>query len=174
MLFAAIIFLSSFFIANYHYDHDYSDAEYIHEHGEVDEELKPYVKSFEDMFGIDIFDIKIKLVIFEDNKINGICRWYLGDYSIYINANYWYDRKWYLGSKESLMYHELGHCVYDLDHKPTNEEVEFGWESAAHIMYAHPVDRSVYRENRSFYIESFKKYVKDHGILNKEIAKERQ
>lgn len=86
----------------------------------VDPELKPYVDEFDQETGARSH----VNMVFEENVIGkngkivaGVCR-YSGNVftpnTVSINKNYWGTIP--VPMRKSLVWHELGHCVLDLDH----------------------------------------------------------
>lgn len=81
----------------------------------VDIELQPYVEMFEEDCNCNV-DIRITFRSQDYNYI-GVCKNYkkAGWKEIYIDPEYWYATT--EGKRITLMYHELGHCVLDQDHR---------------------------------------------------------
>lgn len=82
----------------------------------VEEEFVPHVEKFKQIYKVD-FQMLIEWATLEE-KVMGVCySWSDGHREIQID-----DVKWsnltYEGQEE-LIFHELGHCVFNLDH---NEE----------------------------------------------------
>lgn len=89
---------------------------------------------------IDPFGLKIYLVDKlenEDNGVIGIC--YSGGY-IYLKKSYW--EKATLAGRETLIYHEMGHCLLDKDHS-----------SCPNLMCPTVLDGDEFEQHRKQYLD---------------------
>lgn len=113
-------------------------------------ELEPYVSHFETTYNIRV-NIPVKFAELQGNTV-GLCQmWSNGERVITIDrsffdietANAEYDLH-----IEQVVFHELGHCVLNLDH--TDTELSNGWPSS--IMYPYSFGYSTqYANNLNYY-----------------------
>jgi hypothetical protein len=93
---------------------------------------------------------------FEDNGVIGLCVKTSGALSIYVSKRHWdsYDSQ----QREMLVFHELGHCVLNLDH---DRSMDF--EGVPNdLMYPVNFDSLYYYKYRKFYLDHlFKKVAKN-------------
>ena len=83
-----------------------------HYEQKISDELVEYVYLFKSETGIDFHNTDIYLAKFpEDSKFNGFC--YPGIGINIININ---QKSWETTNKEQLLAHELGHCLFGLQH----------------------------------------------------------
>ena len=88
----------------------------------VNEFLKPYYTQFESICNLEIHDTTAKFGDLEDTTV-GRCYSYSNGYrEIIIDKPYWDNAS--LNQKESLMLHELGHCVLYKEHNSAEIEIE--------------------------------------------------
>lgn len=95
----------------------------------VDSEFTHYIEQFKEDCSceIDVSQIAFKSLEYVEKLKNpeyedfytgtvGLCRkWNNGKREIFIDPSYWYSVSY--GYRITLMYHELGHCVLDQDHR---------------------------------------------------------
>lgn len=82
----------------------------------TDPKFSPYIQEFEEHYDIDISNVPIFFDSFEFNLVVGVCIIWEDndDREIRINEYWWElltDKQ-----KEQLIFHELGHCVFDRKH----------------------------------------------------------
>jgi hypothetical protein len=88
----------------------------------IDDELKPYIKDFEDFYKVRI-DFRVKFASQHDQDAMldaaAVCEFdYLAaSKSIMINRDAWNTLT--EPTRLAIIYHELGHCVYFRDHRET-------------------------------------------------------
>jgi len=126
-------------------------------------QIKPYVELFEKIYGIKYkgsiifseleypYDAVCSISIVNGNKI-------LNDSSniIYIDKDSWKRLELGLG-REQLVFHELAHCVFGLEHDHNEVELPDGDMGPKSLMYPYTFgDDRVYENNRQFYIESIR------------------
>jgi hypothetical protein len=79
----------------------------------TNEVFRPYIRSFVEEFNVSV-RVPIVLKKLHANKA-GVCLvWSDGYREIQINSTHW--QFFTEEQKEQLVFHELGHCVFDLDH----------------------------------------------------------
>lgn len=82
----------------------------------IEEEFIPHVEEFENQCD-EIVDVPIKFAKLPGSII-GMCVWFLGPYPfryMMIDENYWKYADYY--DRESLIFHEIGHCVLNEFHE---------------------------------------------------------
>lgn len=74
--------------------------------------------SFQSLYGQDIDDLTIEFGLPGPPPTIGLCMWSAGTTpAIIIDKNFWDGHDGYM--KEALIFHEMGHCVKQLDHNDT-------------------------------------------------------
>lgn len=118
----------------------------------LDSELVPYYERFTDVYGVDS---KYVAGWFADTNSHseravGICYSYTnGDRRIEIDPTYWANSS--DNGKEQLIFHELGHCVFNLDHNDNRLDIKDYGTIPASIMNS-------YAFGEQWYYETFKEY----------------
>lgn len=112
------------------------------------DQLKPYITSFELLYGIEVKTP----IYFADiaNPAVGLCSiWSNGDTEIVIDNSYYNEYKNNHNAIEQLVFHELGHCVFKRNHR-TDVNSNNIPES---IMYPYVFgDQWYYQSNHYYYL----------------------
>jgi hypothetical protein len=92
----------------------------------VDDELEPFVKTFENEWGKDI-SFRVKLSIIPPDEGNerraGVCyQWQSGKKIAIIDLDFYYTRT--EKQVEQVVMHELGHCALNKGHDDTNWKID--------------------------------------------------
>lgn len=141
------------------------DYRFVHKpHYEVDPILQPYItlfeqKAFEQQVNIEIRDLRAYFVSDlgedEDSVTLALCRKYetddgevLGSPEIEVDENEF--RELEDSEKEALMFHELGHCILNRDHRDDRIPQEQNRQSS--IM-------STYLINAFYYVKYYNSYM---------------
>ena len=121
-----------------------------HPNSTTDPVFLEYIEEFKKEF----FSYTNVPVIFKDNTINAIAvctKWRSGYREVSIVREYW--NKLNHLQKEQLIFHELGHCVLDLDHNSSHIFLDFGYCPAS-IMRNWAFNKSeienCYKNNRDY------------------------
>lgn len=125
----------------------------------LEAEFVPYYERF-----TDVYNVNTKFVAgwFADTYTNsggnavGICYSYTdGSRRIEIDRDYW-NASSDLG-KEQLMFHELGHCVFNLDHNETTIDLQNYGTIPASIMWPYTFGENwYYSELKDYYLKELK------------------
>lgn len=118
---------------------------------DVDEEILPYYESFQNLYGVDISHIPANFVK-TPSELAGQCFKYAdGHREIVLNLRYWDVAADY--ARESLVFHELGHCALNLKHNENlMDTVEYG-KVPESIMWPTNIGGSnYYKDYRGHYI----------------------
>lgn len=87
----------------------------------TNEAFKPYIKRFESFYGKSIGDIPVNFATLNNDFVGACNVWGSGHKNIEVDFNHWNTLN--ESQKEILIFHELGHCVLELDHvKSSNNE----------------------------------------------------
>lgn len=87
------------------------------------EEVHEYYDRFYDYYGVDPYYVSAGFVEEIEGNTVAICKsWSSGHREIWIESSYWDELGDY--GREQLVFHELGHCVFSLDH--SNNEYSDG------------------------------------------------
>jgi hypothetical protein len=119
---------------------------------EVAPELQPYVTEFEAISveagsAVKIQDLVATFGTLDNPRSNGVCELQTGEPpKITIARNKW-DRM-SIEKRESLMFHELGHCILGRRHDPATTQDGI----PASIMNPYSLDSYIYSENRTYYL----------------------
>jgi len=120
----------------------------------IEQEFQEYIDRFEKYGNIIIVDLNIHFGSIEDPFVMGFCKWgHSGTPEIVISFYHW-DYITTDLEKESLVFHELGHCVLDRRHR---EDVLDNMAPAS-IMYPFALSHNVYYNNHQYYIEELFSY----------------
>ncbi len=119
---------------------------------EIDPELVPYVSSFEQVSVEQGAPVKIQDLIagfgeLDNPRSNGVCELQNGEAPKIIIARVKWDRM-SAEKRESLMFHELGHCILGRKHEPATTPDGI----PASIMNPYSLDSFTYSLNRVYYI----------------------
>lgn len=123
-------------------------------------DFRSYVDSFEEEYNTEIdFSVTFQEDLRENTNHIGICTYIAGTPRVYIDTKFW--EKTDDISREALIYHELGHCKFRLEHY--NEEFSDG--TAKSIMHAgnYNVVSGYWARGRSYYIEELRQRIKEHS-----------
>jgi len=135
----------------------------------VDQKVETYYNTFKEEFSINPYTIPITIELITKKNVGGKCDKYVIPftdtvirYAIVINREYWESLKDDY-CKEQLIYHELGHCLLQLDHDDSTV-----WKGSYLVPKSimHPIHFGCYpfyRDNRDYYINELK-----HNYLNKD------
>ena len=119
----------------------------------VEPELEKYYEEFSAIHNIDISKISATFNDL-DMGILGVCRKYKdGTRAIEIDLHSWIDAD--DNSRESTMFHELGHCALELGHNWDKIEKD-GVIIPESIMFPYDFSSDVYEEYRDYYMERLK------------------
>ena len=143
---------------------------YIRQFSTSNEIFDTYVKKFEDHAKIKtgnmnykVIDIPINFGDTENDQFVGVCFTYSdGKKEIIIKADWW--NRVSTSSKESLIFHELGHCALDRDHNEDVIENTNGEVIRASIMHPAIVSAQHYSHFYDGYIHEL--FTSDIGILS--------
>lgn len=80
----------------------------------INSEMLPYVQYFESLLGRGIGDIPIQFVRLQGSAVGECVSWSSEYKEIRIDPDYWITLE--NSTRESLIFHELGHCVLNRDH----------------------------------------------------------
>jgi len=126
-------------------------------------ELKIFEEHFYSIYGGKRFTGSIYFA----NNINpyiGMCSYYYNYDGVYntirINPDYWYNISQY--QKEQLMFHELAHCIYKLQHDTTIVTLRTynnKMKCPKSIMYPILFD-TCYNNYRTYYLEELRNKIK--------------
>lgn len=88
----------------------------------IDPELYPYVKEFEDTYGVEIeFDVYLTTEeLGSKPSVLGTCSRTASGPVVEIELSFWESAL--EGRRKTAVFHELGHCAFDLRHN--NKEIE--------------------------------------------------
>lgn len=81
----------------------------------VDSDLERFIQSFEEYMEVDASYVSASFASLDAKTMGNCNSWSDGGREIKINIDFWPTLS-EIG-KEQLMYHELGHCVFDLTHE---------------------------------------------------------
>ncbi len=155
-----IIFTTNLTLASYcfYYVYGYRPAAQVNPVSSI--ELKVFENHFYEIFGGHRFNGAIYFSDELDNREAGIC-YYGGSTmlaNIRINHKLWMNYTQY--AKEELIFHELGHCLYKLDHdeeKKTLPVLGKFRECPKSLMNSHQsVGNECYSSNRDYYINEMR------------------
>ena len=115
---------------------------------EVDEELLEYVEQFGAEFEcIDVSDVPPRFEALELPRI-GVCKTWTTTsrsyHEILIDPDTWDDMS--DTRRELLMYHELGHCLLEMDHSDDRDSIMYPSIMNEERAKAYKADRSKYLE----------------------------
>jgi hypothetical protein len=122
-----------------------------------DQAFSIYLSNFSSYYNVSVAGTTVEFETLEDDAV-GVCD--MSDNEIKIDPEYWYNADDY--EKEELIYHELGHCVFNLEH---NEDLvqmpnmPVGAMMPVSIMYPYTLDSTLYAENRDYYLAELKKEI---------------
>ena len=127
----------------------------------IDPILQPYFDSFfqagmSQQVTVDISDIIIQFKVLSASGVNSIvygsCTSNINETPVVsINPNYWYSMTHDL--QESLVYHELGHCLLGRGHTTAMFKAPDGTEQPVSIMYPNSTVVVEYGILKSYYIQ---------------------
>lgn len=155
---------------NAHLDKKKKPVGFVRQFSTTDTTFTAYVKKFEDHAKIktgnmnyQVNDIPINFGDTEDEQFVGVCFTYSdGKREIIIKADWWNRSS--LSSRESLIFHELGHCALDRDHNDETIINEKGQTLRASIMHPSIVSSANYTEYYDGYVHEL--FTLDRGILS--------
>lgn len=85
-------------------------------HNNVDPVFKPYIAEFESYYNVNIMEMPINFANLENRKV-GVCyAWSSGHREIEIDRGQW-ENELTEDQKSVLIFHELGHCELNRDHR---------------------------------------------------------
>jgi predicted SprT family Zn-dependent metalloprotease len=144
---------------------------------ETNPEFISFIKKFEDEFNVKVENIPIYFHDFEPSKVEslngnltysataGTCTYIASNHIftfIRINPIIW--RHSSETQKEIIIYHELGHCMFYLEHNNNNlYDSRYGLMPESIMNENSPVEDgeiNYYKDHRSEYIEQFKQEIK--------------
>lgn len=116
----------------------------------VDPQFKPYYDSFHSRYNVSPYNISAHFYETKDNN-RGYCS---GD-GIFLDRANWHSAR--DNEKEYLVFHELGHCVWNLKH--IDDTILYrGFIIRASLMYHWDItDQPYYKELREQYLEALPK-----------------
>jgi hypothetical protein len=119
----------------------------------LDPEFLPYVQAFEQQFNIKL-SVPIVFKQLHSSKA-GVCyMWSDGYREIEINSTHWVNFS--EEQKEQLIFHELGHCVFNLGHDDSNLEYKRTCPNSimrSSMFNQHEID-SCYVPEKTHYMEN--------------------
>lgn len=117
-------------------------------------EFEKYVTKFEQEFNVDTFNIPIHFKKLDGAEV-GMCYLFQFKYwrSIAISKEFWDDAS--DTEKELLIYHELGHCVMELEHDNTLYNIGL-YNIHNSIMNEYIIPEVFYINFREHYIEDLR------------------
>ncbi len=153
-----------------HFDKVKKPAGYVRQFSTTDETFNAYIKKFEDHAKIKtgnvnykLNDIPINFGDTENERFVGVCFTYSdGKKEVIIKADWW--NKVPPSSRESLIFHELGHCALDREHNEDMIVNGKGEELRASIMHPSIVSAQAYSEYYDGYVHEL--FTNDRGILS--------
>ena len=90
-------------------------------HNSTDPIFEPYISEFESYYGSNIIDIPINFAKLKNRKV-GVCySWDSGYREIEIDRDQW-EKELTEDQKSALIFHELGHCELNRDHRDDLKE----------------------------------------------------
>lgn len=123
----------------------------------VDPVLEPLVKRFEEEFKVRVF-FPVRFYSALDNAVGSCTSWVNGARLVRIDSKRFETLN--DTQKEQVMYHELGHCLFNLPHndrRVTFSNVSDDWPaSIMNSMAFDPIEALVYKLNRRYYITELK------------------
>lgn len=154
LLFAIILALSV--------GENYNNKEDLKEYTSgVDPELETFVKNFEDISGLKLKNINIRLMGYKkevQGTAVGLCHTpFSGEKYITVDSRSWYFSDL---SREALIFHELLHCVCDLDHDDSIARID-GETIKASILNKYALRYGEYTKHKSIYINDMKKKIRE-------------
>jgi hypothetical protein len=123
----------------------------------IDVEFQEYVLEFESVFNVSVGSIPITFADLKENNI-GECHlpyFKKSNAAIYIDKEYWVGYSSI--ERKALIFHELGHCIFNLDHvNLVNITDNF---CPVSLMYESIQSVSCLTENWDKYITNFKREI---------------
>ena len=155
---------------NAHLDKKNKPEGFVRQFSTSDTTFSSFVKKFEDHAKIktgnmnyQVNDIPINFGDTEDERFVGVCFTYSdGKREIIIKADWWNRSS--QSSRESLIFHELGHCALDRDHNDETITNTQGQTLRSSIMHPSIVSSANYSEYYDGYIHEL--FTFDNGILS--------
>lgn len=155
---------------NGHFDKKKKPAGYVRQFSTTDERFSTYVSKFEDHAKIKtgninfkVNDIPINFGDTENDQFVGVCFTYSdGKREILIKQEWWSVAS--QGAKESLIFHELGHCALDREHNEDELIAGDGKKIRASIMHPSIVSAQHYSKYYDGYVHEL--FTQDKGILS--------
>lgn len=115
----------------------------------IEEEFRPFVNKFDNIYGTDV-RILVAWSTLGETTLGECHSWSDGYREIKID-----DVKWpYLteDGKEHLIFHELGHCIFNLDHNSNYITINSWHNIPESIMNPYAFgDRKYYSDNKDYY-----------------------
>ena len=157
------LFLSSCGMhSSFYQDFIVRDRSSVRKYNQTDPVFNQYIRSFETAgkkytqnSNFKVGDIPINFGVIEGNKnVQGICHVYTsGEREIIIRKSWWKNAD--KASKESLVYHELGHCKLDRDHKEDDLSVPSFKGASIKLSLMNPiiVDSKLFDQYRQGYLQ---------------------
>lgn len=102
-------------------------------------------------------DVKVEMIDvidFKDSGVVGIC--YEGQALVKLKISYWNKATDY--EKEQLLFHELGHCLFAMEHDDTINKKLLIPNS---LMNSNMIDEDIYSAFHSYYIEEFREKIEE-------------
>lgn len=118
---------------------------------QIEPSAMPYVERWEELYNIAV-ELNVKLAPIGP-AIVGLCRQGGGDREVTLDAWYWEAAD--DAERESLIFHEFGHCLMGLGHDRRLASVD-GWTIPASIMYPYVFDGSIYEYHKEYYREELR------------------
>lgn len=86
---------------------------------EAPPDVAPYYRQFEEQYGLDKITIPVAITPLEKGTVAVCVDPLVGVRRIFIDEKDWYwgDERY----RKTIVYHELGHCVFDLSHEHITE-----------------------------------------------------
>lgn len=107
----------------------------LHPYKNIDKQLQPYYNTY--MGLVSLYCPKIKDTLkpqisiyfnyHNDDNWVGICYLYKNKFVVQIDHKYWVNTT--EDDRKEIMYHELSHCVLDLDHSPDPKNYMYAYDS---------------------------------------------
>ena len=121
--------------------------------------VEPFYESFEEVFKVKISGIGAGFYV--SHKFGtkmAVCHNYGISQQIRIDYEKWLYLTYY--DKEQLIWHELAHCMFGIDHDTSIAKHRFRWITAS-IMYPYMIPTDMYVFNRSYYIKELKQQIEE-------------
>lgn len=124
---------------------------------DVADAFEPIVARFEEEFSVKV-RFPVRFYIAKDSSVGQCASWRSGARMVRIDVRRYPPLT--DSQKEMVIYHELGHCVLNLEHDAgttTFDNVKGEWpRSIMHPMMFDEIEALVYKTNRKYYIKELK------------------